>query len=267
VVNPVFQSIACTNLYLKRLARRVPIRLSYLSIPIFEHTPSASALLTMSSMNSTPRFLVLDGQGLSSITSSQTIRTALKDAESPLANSILTACHRALLHDYASMSEDDQENCGLTPADFASPSALLNLPIHIHENAIVANIHLFLVQLLRYLAHSGSGLGVTHEPHSSLNILGFSSGILAATAIACTEDIPSCISHSVSIFRLAYWLGLRSQLYMRTMSNTSSISQATWSLVIFGSTRSEIQQAIDLYTSTHVSSTQMPCVRSALIDV
>ncbi|KAI0685572.1 beta-ketoacyl synthase [Cytidiella melzeri] len=200
--------------------------------------------------------LVLDGQGIPSTTSSQTIHTALHDAQSPLANSIMRACHQMLLRDFGSMSSEEQENSGLTVTDFATPNALLELALRYQSNAIVANIHLYLVQLLRYLAHANDTLGAEEDCTSVSDIYGFSSGMLAATVIACAKDIPSLISHAISVFRFAFWLGVRSEQHARTATNgivAEASPAATWSLVVFGSTRGEIQQAIDRYTTAYPS--------------
>ena len=197
---------------------------------------------------------VLDGQGIPSSTSTQTILTAQRDAQVPLANSILLACHQAFLHDFDSLSVEEQRTTGLVPEDFTTPTSLLELPLRSPTNAIVANVHLYLVQLLRYLARTTRS---NDDDYSQCNIYGFSSGMLAATVIACSKDIPSCVSHAVSTFRLAFWLGLRSHQYAsKTLHSppTDGSCDSTWNLVIFGSTGVEVQEAIDRYTTANVSS-------------
>lgn len=210
----------------------------------------------MSNCEATFTALVLDGQGIPSITSPQTIQTALQDAQLPLSNSILLGCHQALLQDVSSLSSKDKASCGFGAGDIVFPAAILELPLRYPTNAVVANIHLCLVQLLRYLAICNNGSNPVHDKASGHEVLGFSSGTLAATVIACAKDIPSCVAHAVSAFRLAFWLGLRSEQYAHTLSSGALKdypSDATWSLVIFGTTREEIQQAIEQHIVAHVS--------------
>lgn len=198
---------------------------------------------------------VLDGQGIPSTVSSQTIRTALKDAQGPIANSVLIACHQALLRDFSSLSAGDQIDSGIIAPDLAAPTSLLELPLRYPTNAIVANVQLYLVQLLRYLTYAGDGFTSPEGEHTDSEIYGFSSGMLAATVIACSRDIPSFITHAVSICRLAFWLGLRSQQHANNLLRESlaeSSCTSTWNLVIFGSTRAEVQVAINSYNNAHV---------------
>ncbi|KAI0343639.1 ketoacyl-synt-domain-containing protein [Trametopsis cervina] len=213
-----------------------------------------------SSVNATSSF-VLDGQGIQSSASLQTISTAIEDAQAPLANSVLHACHQSLLRDFNSLSSQERVESGLTLADISTPLSLLELPLRAPTNAIAANIQLYLVQLLRFLASLPSDHWQTAQDtaHES-DILGFSSGLLAATVIACARDIPSCITHAVSAFRVGFWLGLRAQQHASKAlvgNVTPGASEATWCLVVFGATRGEISLAIDGFVTAFPASPRL----------
>lgn len=202
-------------------------------------TPSSGLLL-----------FVLDGQGIPSSTSLQTIQTAALDATSPLGSSILLACHQALVQDLDSLTSDERIVTGLGSANVASPETLLELPRYYPHDAIVANIHLYLIQVLRYLACNRDA---TAPSVQCTCMLGFSSGMLAASVIACAKDIPTFVSYAVGAFRLGFWLGLRVQQHMYEASTGLAHDNLAWSLVSFGSTRTEIQDAIGSYERENVS--------------
>lgn len=208
-----------------------------------------------------PLSLILDGQGVPSATSAQVIELALTDARTPLGGVLLMACHQAFLEEYTSLTKIEQAACGVNLQSLSTPESLLSLPKAYPSNAVVANTHLYLIQLLRYIATFLSGSVPPGTPPTSgwpeqdIGILGFSTGILAAIVIASITSIPAFISNSVEVYRSAFWLGLRAQIYATSLVETTageSLS-ASWSLVTFGSTRYEIQRAVDAYNSQHVS--------------
>ncbi|GBE80926.1 Orsellinic acid synthase [Sparassis crispa] len=199
---------------------------------------------------------LFDGQGTPASFAPQTIATALRDAELPLGSALLLACHQAFLHEFQSLSPDEQSVSGLDIPRFSSPRALLHISLDLRSNAIVANTHLFLVQVLRYLAAAGvSSPGSSGFSTEASNFIGFSSGMFAATVVAASQDIPSFLVNAVETFRLAFWLGLRSQQFASsTLSlQPSSDASAPWSFVFFGAPRDEVQRAVDSYNQNQPS--------------
>lgn len=212
---------------------------------------------------------VLDGQGIPNSTSEQTIDTALQDAQTSIGNAILLSCHQAILRDYHCFTVEEQVDAGLTLADIPTPQSLLDLPLRIPHNAIVANTHLYLLQLLRYIANLDDGATSDAYPVAQeVGILGFSTGMFAATVIACSKTIPALIRHATEMFRLAFWLGLRAQVFVARALAESSLaspnlsSSSSWSLITFGASRDEIEAAIERYLADSVcSSTLSPVHR------
>lgn len=209
---------------------------------------------------------VLDGQGIPASTSPQTIQIALQDATVPLGKAILLSCHQAFVQDYNALTSEEQRDSGLTLDDCPIPESLLELPEHISYNAVVANIHLYLVQLLRYVASvDATSLGDIHPSLKELGVLGFSTGMIAATVVACADNIPRFISHATEAFRLAFYMGLRAQQYCnRALPDVQMADAASqsWTLVTFGSTRSEVQDAVDKYNTDKVrASSDIPISR------
>jgi hypothetical protein len=209
---------------------------------------------------------VLDGQGIPITTSLQTTKIALRDAQAPLGRAILLSCYQAFIADYGSLSQQEQLDSGLTLEDCPRPESLLELPRRTPHNAIVGNVHLYLVQILRYVAQFDTCVAL--ETSADVGILGFSTGMLAATVIACASTIPNFIAHSTEAFRLAFWTGLRAQQYANRAHpyiESSDPKSASWTLVIVGPTRSEIQEVVDQYNEEKVGSesdNKVACLQS-----
>lgn len=196
---------------------------------------------------------VLDGQGIPTSTSPQTIHTALQDARTPLGAAVLLSCYQAFVQDFSSLTELERAESGLTLDECPEPEALLNLPQRLPCNAVIGNIHLYLVQLLRYIANTDAS--VLRETHSTFGVLGFSTGMIASAVIACADNIPRFVTHATEAFRLAFWIGLRAQQYAsRSLLDIKMSGAATqsWTLVTFGSSRAELQDAVDRFSAEQV---------------
>lgn len=206
----------------------------------------------MTSQRRTSAF-VLDGQGIPTATSPQTIQAALREAHTSLGRAILLSCHEAFIADFSSLSPEEQSDTGLTLEDCPRPESLIELPQRVPHNAIVGNVHLYLIQILRYIANVD--VGVAAETSEDIGVLGFSTGMIAATVIACANTIPTFIGQATEAFRFAFCIGLRAQQYAnRALSHIElpDPKSASWTLVIFGSTRLEVQDAVDNYNGDKV---------------
>ena len=204
-----------------------------------------------------PIAFVLDGQGIPASTSPQTIAAAQQDAHRPLAHAVLLACHAAFLSDLASLSPEERAAAGLAAdVDAPTPAALLELPTRHAHNALVANVHLYLVQLLRFAASVDPQQLGSLSVAPQLGVLGFSTGMIAATVIACADSIPRFVAHATEAFRLAFWLGLRAQQYAAAARPHVALPDPagqSWTLVTFGATRDEVQAAVDKFNAENVS--------------
>ncbi|TCD66000.1 Type I Iterative Polyketide synthase (PKS) [Steccherinum ochraceum] len=197
--------------------------------------------------------IVLDGQGTAAASTPQTVTLALQDATSPLGNAVLVACYQAFLQDYATLSNDEKLITGLDLSVVDQPSTFLAYSITARPNAVSANVSLYLTQLLRYIAHlhpTSFTIDVDGVQHHAL--LGFSTGMFAASVIAAAHSVPSLVTYSVEAFRLAFWLGLRAQQYAQMSLADSAISNTSpWSLVVFGASQQELKESVDRFNLDH----------------
>ena len=203
-----------------------------------------------------PYSFVFDGQGIPIATSFQTTHIALRDARTPMGRTILLSCYQAFVRDFSSLSVQEQLDSGIALDDVPRPESILDLPQRVLCNAVVANIHLYLVQLLRYIACSDAhGIDASLNTSEELGIFGFSTGVIAATVIACLDTIPVFVSHATEAFRLAFWMGLRAQQHAKGSfleAQVADAPSASWTLVTFGSAHGELQEAIDRYNMEQV---------------
>ena len=192
---------------------------------------------------------VFAGQGIASINSPQTRQQALLDASSPSGSVLLSACHEAFQAELSSLSLINLLHVQVHMADFQTREALVALPPeHYLHNPVISTSTLFLIQALRYLAFveatalsTGSLRPFTdileRNAEHGLGILGFSSGILPACVAATSFSLHKYISTAVEVYRLALWIGIRSQLYRQETLAAASLDQHTslpWSVVLIG---------------------------------
>ncbi|EMD42363.1 hypothetical protein CERSUDRAFT_128472 [Gelatoporia subvermispora B] len=132
---------------------------------------------------------------------------------------------------------------------------LLDVPIHLRTNAVLANISLYLCQLLRWLAEGANVDGIhavlnpREQSSASAECVGFSTGMFAAAVVASSRDILTFLTNAVDIMRALFWLGARCQAYAVEQSLADPSEPATWSLVLFGSSRTEVRAAVTEYNS------------------
>ncbi|EEB89811.1 hypothetical protein MPER_12055, partial [Moniliophthora perniciosa FA553] len=207
---------------------------------------------------------VFAGHGTTALAASSTLEQAITDASHPSGALLLSSFHRAFLRECASLSPEALNDVALpeynTPQEFLS--IISEQPVT--GNSLQSNLSLLLVQALRYLAHVEAGScfpGRLTLPPSSLDnnvdhkvgVAGFSSGILPACVVACSQDSLSFIEHAVEVFRFAFWLGLRCQQYQthatREFTESQRQTRQFWSRVIMGLSESQIRDAIDIFTA------------------
>lgn len=217
-------------------------------------------------MSDVPTFsFVLDGQGIPASTNQQTINTAQEDARTPLGAAVLLSCYQAFVKDLATLTPEEQHSAGLTLADVPVPDALLALPQLAAHNAVVGNVHLYLVQVLRYAARVAGA--AFPRAHPALGVLGFSTGMLAAAVIACADTVPNFVRHATEAFRLAFWLGLRAQQYAARALPAVPLPDApaqAWTLITFGASRAEVEDAVAKFNADKVrrASVAPPALRA-----
>ena len=211
-------------------------------------------------MNSPPLHIpVFPGQGTPALFSPQTRTQALLDASSPAASTLLSAYHQTFLAELSAVSASDLQNIDVDTTDFIQKESLLELPRERYaNNPIISGTSLFIIQTLRYLAFIEATASSTNSltPFSDLlkpnlehglGILGFSSGILPACVVASSFSTISYISRAVEAYRLAIWIGVRTQLYRRATLDAAFIDRHTalpWSLVFLGMSKTKAEESI-----------------------
>ncbi|KAL0068785.1 polyketide beta-ketoacyl-synthase [Marasmius tenuissimus] len=208
---------------------------------------------------------VFAGQGTTAMASLPIREQATRDASHPSGALLLSACHTAFRRELSTLSAEEADRLGI-PA-FSAPTDLLSI---IDEptvnNPLLSTLSLLLVQSLRYLAHVEENCVVSDSltPFSDhlcsnseheIGVVGFSSGILPACAVASSEDSLSFIRHTRELFRYAFWLGLRSHQYQSNVAREAgqpTRARQSWSRVVLGEEVSQVKSYIESYnTKTH----------------
>lgn len=229
----------------------------------------------MAFVNSSELFVpVFAGQGTAASTALQTRRQAADDATSSSGAVILSACFESFHSELSTLSPEEITQCDIDINDFKTSESLISVPNdrYLH-NPIISGPALFLVQSLRYISFiKSSGISIDSlTPFSDvlkrnseydMGILGFSSGILPACVVGTSLSTVTYISRAVEAYRLALWIGIRSQQYRRTTLNASGLgtrSPLPWSIVFVGMGKQAAQESIANfskvpYLTTHLYS-------------
>lgn len=202
---------------------------------------------------------VFAGQVTAAANSSQTRQQALHDASSPSGSILLSSCYEAFYTELSTLTPDQLEQVDIDISDFKTPNSLLSIPADRYmHNAVISGTTLFLIQSLRYLAFAESaGASINSlTPFSDvlkrnlehgMGVLGFSSGILAACVVGTSLSTVVYISRAVEAYRLAFWIGLRTEMYRLVTSSADGVefdSSLPWGLVFLGMSKQVAEEAI-----------------------
>uniref|UniRef100_A0A0W0G8P1 Putative polyketide synthase n=1 Tax=Moniliophthora roreri TaxID=221103 RepID=A0A0W0G8P1_MONRR len=216
----------------------------------------STELVLINSENLSIVIALFGGQGTTAAQSDLTRLRAIADARSPSGSTLLTACHQAFCSELAALSDIERSKAEIDIGHFSEPSTLLpqSLP-QSSKNPILSNSSIFLVQALRYLAfleadsRAFSGAGALCKPDWTglSEVVGFSSGILAACLAATSTSLATYISRAVELYRLALWVGVRAQLHRSKAEGCIPMHDRhhyPWSVVLMGLSRTAVQDAI-----------------------
>ena len=211
---------------------------------------------------------VFAGQGTAGVNDSQTRQQALLDCASPSGSTLLAACHEAFHDELSAIPASDIAGVDVDSGDFLTKESLLALPNPRYiNNPAISGPTLFIIQSLRYLAfvekfalntNSLTPFRDVLKPNSEngLGVLGFSSGILPACVAGTSLTVISYISKSVEAYRLAIWIGIRTQLFRRRTLDAASINLDTtlpWSIVFRGMTKTMAEESITNFINVKTS--------------
>ncbi|KAJ6479893.1 putative polyketide synthase [Mycena vitilis] len=199
---------------------------------------------------------IFAGQGNYKAISSARVQ-ALCDASSPSGATLTTMFHEIFYAELASLSPEQLDVAGIHLEDFARRESLLDEPrVRYHHNPIISSTSLFLFQSLRclhFIESSGSLAPFRHFLKGTHGVLGFSSGILTACVVASSADLASYFSYATQAYRLALWIGVRTQKYRAT--SLSADNHSPWSAVILGPSRNEAEELLQGFQQASATST------------
>jgi len=201
---------------------------------------------------------VFAGQGTVASGSPQVLQQALHDASSSSGFLLLSACHEAFHVEFATLLPDEIKQININLADFTTKNALLAVPqSRYSHNSVISGTRLFLIQALRYLAFAESQPSV--DPIASfdnilktnaelgIGILSLSSGILPACVVATSFSTLAFITRAVQAYRLAFWIGARTQMYRFNILKERGLPDdcaLPWSCVFHGISKQRAEEAI-----------------------
>lgn len=202
------------------------------------------------------------------INTPQAREQALRDASTPSGSALLSACHQSFITELSTLGLHDLEVADVNLADFSEPSVLITFPdVRYRSNPAISSPTLFLFQALRYLAFiedvgktTGSVTPFTdilqRNAENGTGILGFSFGVLPAVVVGTSSNSSTFIARAVEAYRLAVWIGVRTQAYRRQLLSTAPLDHdpcLPWGLVLTGLTRDAIDSAVHVFNEVCIS--------------
>ncbi|KAI0322049.1 beta-ketoacyl synthase [Amylostereum chailletii] len=201
---------------------------------------------------------IFPGQGTSAVGTPHTREQALQNASSPPGSLLLSSCWEAFHDEFKSLSSSDQLEVAIDLDDFKTPSTLLTVPFPQYAlNPLVSGINLLLIQTLTYqaaLTNTSTFLSSQNSAKQTLGVFGLSSGSLSACVVATSSTVLEYIANTVAAFRLAFWIGVRTQKYRRTSLQAAGLpvgDARPWSLVLSGVGQFEASDALATFSATH----------------
>jgi Starter unit:ACP transacylase in aflatoxin biosynthesis len=190
---------------------------------------------------------VFSGQGTTSVNSQRVQDQAVICASAPIGTLLLSSCFEAFHSELSSLSDTEKEITGVNLADFDRPLSLLLIPSNNYLlNPVISGTRLLLLQVLIYLEWTTRTFGVASDTFAPLlqqncrygtGIIGFSSGVISACVVGTSATILDFLFNAVSAFRVALWIGVRTQSYRRRMLVVAGLSandDRSWSRVLLG---------------------------------
>ena len=210
---------------------------------------------------------VFAGLGSTALFSSSTQSTALIDAGHPEAKALLNACHTIFLDELQNRGHESEVDVGIDLQDFQHPEDLLQPPIKYHKNAVIQNVTLTLVQLIRYLSHSLKPVDTQAVQRSGT--AGFCSGLLTAVTVASYGDTLQFLSYGQQQFRVSLLLGLYMVQQLRQICTANSIDTNgfPWCVIIDGLKIEQAEELIAQYMEKVLTSLRVYRLMMQLLNM
>ena len=211
---------------------------------------------------------VFPGQGTSISSTPHAHEQVLSDASTPSGSVFLSACHESFISELSTLSLSELEEADIDLADFSKPPTLLRTPsARYRHNPVISGPTLILFQILRYLIFIDRVAETTgtltpfsdvlqHNVEYGTGILGSSFGILSAVIVGTSLNTTTFISRAIEAYRLAIWIGIRTQAYRRKALSVASLDHdpsLPWSLVFMGLTKEVVDDAVQSFNKVFVS--------------
>ena len=202
---------------------------------------------------------IFSGQGSTSVDSRRVQDQALIGSSSPAGTILLSSCFQAFHSDLSSLSETELEMTGVSLSDFDRPLTLLAIPPKKYfRNPVISGTRLLLIQALVYLEWATRTIGDAPDAFTMLleanrgchvGIVGFSSGIISACVVGTSATFLDYLSNSVSAFRVALWIGVRTECYrIRSLIASSHVNDdRSWSRILLGMGYRAAEEAISQF--------------------
>jgi hypothetical protein len=203
---------------------------------------------------------VFSGQGSTSVDSRRVQDQALISSSSPAGTLLLSSCFGAFHSDLSSLSDTELEMTGVSLADFDRPFTLLAVPPKKYfRNPVLSGTRLLLIQALIYLEWATRTVGGAPDTFSALlernrryrvGVVGFSSGIISASVVGTSATTLDYLSNATSAFRVALWIGVRTQCYRIRAHIASAIyvnDDRSWSRILLGMGYHATEEAISQF--------------------
>ncbi|KAF8157842.1 polyketide beta-ketoacyl-synthase [Crassisporium funariophilum] len=205
---------------------------------------------------------VFGGQGSLDFNTHKAYRQILRyETLSSSGQVLMNACYTAFHAELGTLSAEELKKVDICTSDFEEKDSLIVPPNELHaRNPATSGPRLLVIQALRYLSFAEITTASLRSPTpfsdilrsnsaNGIGILGFSSGIIAASVVATSFSTLTFITRAVEAYRLALWIGIRSQLYrVDTLARTSrALETGPWSYVLSGIRKIDIREAIAVF--------------------
>ncbi|KAI1335917.1 ketoacyl-synt-domain-containing protein [Xylariaceae sp. FL0016] len=173
------------------------------------------------------------------------------------AQDFLRRCHKALHDEFESLDTEEKESLGSWIfSQMDRPETLIRPPPMCQSHPVIESTTFHVHQVLDLILYR-----YKEQATTIAEAAGVCSGMLPAVLVAASfsthDEFLEC---AVEIFRVAFWIGLRTHLFCIRRSKHKSL--APWTLTVSGSTFREIQDPVAQY-NLH-SSPEIPLRISAL---
>lgn len=206
------------------------------------------------------RLPVFGGQGTLSFDPDNARKQLRRYTAFPSGAVLVASCYAAFHAELDGLTADYLQKVDICALDFKEKVTLFcPLREEYLRNPVISGTTLLLVQALQYLTFIEESHGFSENPTAFLNtvqlnasngvgVLGFSSGILAACVTAASRTAVAFIAHTVEAYRLAFWIGVRSQLFCATLNGSSPFQGCRpWVMVLLFVDKIDIQTRVQSF--------------------